>query len=309
MDIRTLRYFLAICQEGNMSRAAQALHVTQPTLSRQMADLERELGCELLVRGSRTVTPTEKGLYLRRRAEEIVALADQTTSDLRRDDDVIEGDVSIGAGESEGMRVVAARVRAFRERHPHVRFHLRSGNSINVVEWLERGLVDFAVLMAYPEVNSFEHVRLAPTDAWGVLVPEEHPLAQADAIAPQDLANCPLILSEQALETDELSQWFGDLAQQVEVAATYNLVFNAAQLVRENVGCALVYDRLAPTGEGTGLEFRPLDPPVTSPIDFAWKRGQTLARAPCDRMSLAGERPPRSPHPVHVRRPPWTGRS
>lgn len=280
MDIRTLRYFLAICQEGNMSRAAQALHVTQPTLSRQMADLERELGCELLVRGSRTVTPTEKGLYLRRRAEEIVALADQTTSDLRRDDDVIEGDVSIGAGESEGMRVVAARVRAFRERHPHVRFHLRSGNSINVVEWLERGLVDFAVLMAYPKVNSFEHVRLAPTDAWGVLVPEEHPLAQADAIAPQDLANCPLILSEQALETDELSQWFGDLAQQIEVAATYNLVFNAAQLVRENVGCALVYDRLAPTGEGTGLEFRPLDPPVTSPIDFAWKRGQTLARAP-----------------------------
>ncbi len=280
MDIRVLRYFLAICREGNMSRAAQALHVTQPTLSRQMADLERELGCELLVRGNRAVTPTEKGLYLRRRAEEIVALADQTTSDLAHDDDVIEGDVSIGAGESEGMRVVAARIRAFRERYPHVRFHLRSGNSINVVEWLERGLVDFAVLMAYPEINRFEHVRLTPTDTWGVLMPNGHPLAQTDAITPQDLVRRPLILSEQALETDELSQWFGSLARQVEVAATYNLAFNAALLVRENVGCALVYDRLVPTGQGTGMEFRPLDPPVASSIDFAWKRGHALARAP-----------------------------
>ena len=258
MNIRVLRYFLAICREGNMSRAAQALHVTQPTLSRQMADLERELGCELLVRGNRTVTPTEKGLYLRRRAEEIVALADQTTSDLTHDDDVIEGDVSIGAGESEGMRVVAARIRAFRERYPHVRFHLRSGNSINVVEWLERGLVDFAVLMAYPEINRFEHVRLTPTDTWGVLMPNGHPLAQTDVITPQDLVRRPLILSEQALETDELSQWFGSLARQVEVAATYNLAFNAALLVRENVGCALVYDRLVPTGQGAGMEFRPL---------------------------------------------------
>lgn len=280
MNIRVLRYFLAICREGNMSRAAQALHVTQPTLSRQMADLERELGCELLVRGNRTVTPTEEGLYLRRRAEEIVALADQTTSDLTHDDDVIEGDVSIGAGESEGMRVVAARIRAFRERYPHVRFHLRSGNSINVVEWLERGLVDFAVLMAYPEINRFEHVRLTPTDTWGVLMPNGHPLAQTDVITPQDLVRRPLILSEQALETDELSQWFGSLARQVEVAATYNLAFNAALLVRENVGCALVYDRLVPTGQGAGMEFRPLDPPVASSIDFAWKRGHALARAP-----------------------------
>lgn len=280
MNIRVLRYFLAICREGNMSRAAQALHVTQPTLSRQMADLERELGCELLVRGNRTVTPTEKGLYLRRRAEEIVALADQTTSDLTHDDDVIEGDVSIGAGESEGMRVVAARIRAFRERYPHVRFHLRSGNSINVVEWLERGLVDFAVLMAYPEINRFEHVRLTPTDTWGVPMPNGHPLAQTDVITPQDLVRRPLILSEQALETDELSQWFGSLARQVEVAATYNLAFNAALLVRENVGCALVYDRLVPTGQGAGMEFRPLDPPVASSIDFAWKRGHALARAP-----------------------------
>ncbi|HIT45048.1 MAG TPA: LysR family transcriptional regulator [Candidatus Aphodovivens excrementavium] len=279
MDIRVLRYYLAICREGTMSRAAQVLHVTQPTLSRQIADLERELGCELLVRGSRSVTPTEKGLYLRRRAEEIVALADQTTSELSRGDEVLEGDVYIGAGESEGMQHIAATIRSFRSRYPHVRFHLRSGNSIDVMEWLERGLVDCAVLIAFPGINRFEHVRLSARDTWGVLMPARHPLTQKEAIEPADLEGVPLILSEQALETGELSQWFGALKDCISTAATYNLVFNAAQLVRENVGCALVLEKLVATGEGTGLEFRPMHPPVLSPIDVAWRRAQTLSAA------------------------------
>lgn len=279
MDIRVLRYYLAICREGNLSRAAQALHVTQPTLSRQIADLERELGCTLLERGSRSVTLTEKGLYLRRRAEEIVALADQTAAELTHGDDVIEGDVFIGAGESESMRQVAARIRAFRERCPHVRFHLRSGNSTDVLEWLERGLVDFAVLIAFPEINRFEHIRLRPTDAWGALMPADHPLAQKETVAPRDLTGVPLIASGQALETGELSQWFGEQKDQLDVAATYNLAFNAAQLVREGVGCALMLEKLVATGAGTGLEFRLLHPPVVSPIDFAWKDRQTLTGA------------------------------
>lgn len=279
MDIRVLRYYLAICREGNMSRAAQVLHVTQPTLSRQIADLERELGCELLIRGSRTVTPTEKGLYLRRRAEEIVALADQTASDLARGDEAVEGDVFIGAGESEGMRIVASRIRAFRERYPQVRFHLRSGNSIDVIEWLERGLVDFAVLIAFPDVNRFAHVRLHPTDTWGVLMPAGHPLAQKEAVGPRDLADLPLIVSGQALETGELSQWFGDLHDRLGVVATYNLAFNAAQLVREGVGCALALDKLVATGEGTGFEFRPIYPPVVSTIDFVWKPDRVQSNA------------------------------
>lgn len=279
MDLRVLRYYLAICREGSMSRAAQVLHVTQPTLSRQIADLERELGCELLVRGSRTVTPTEKGLYLRRRAEEIVSLADQTANDLARDDEAVEGDVFIGAGESEGMRIIASGIRAFRERHPQVRFHLRSGNSIDVVEWLERGLVDFAVLIAFPDINRFAHVRLRSTDAWGVLMPAGHPLARKETVGPRDLADLPLIVSEQALETGELSQWFGALHDRLEMAATYNLAFNAAQLVREGVGCALTLDKLVATGDGTGLAFRLMYPPVVSTIDFAWKRDQAHSTA------------------------------
>ena len=279
MDIRVLRYYLAICREGNMSRAAQVLHVTQPTLSRQIADLERELGCELLIRGSRAVTPTEKGLYLRRRAEEIVSLADQTASELAHSDETIEGDVYIGAGESEGMRHVAKMVHAFRERYPQICFHLRSGNSIDVVEWLERGLVDFAVLIAFPNINRFEHVRLRTTDAWGMLLPEGHPLASRETVSPRDAAGVPLILSEQALETGELSHWFGNLKGRIEIAATYSLAFNAAQLVREGVGGALILDNLVSTGPGTGLEFRLMYPPVVSPIDFAGKRSATHAIA------------------------------
>ena len=279
MDLRVLRYYLAICHEGNMSRAAEALHVTQPTLSRQIADLERELGCELLVRGSRSVTPTERGMYLRRRAEEIIALADQTAEELSRGDDVIEGDVSIGAGESEGMRIVAAKIRSLRERYPHVRFHLRSGNSIDVLDWLEHGLVDFAVLMSYPEINRFDHIRLAPTDAWGVLMPYGNALAEKEIIGPDDLVGKPLVLSEQALDTGELSQWFGERKGELNVASTYNLVFNAAQLVRAQVGYALTLDNLVSTGEDAGLEFRLLYPPVVSVIDFAWKSNHALGAA------------------------------
>lgn len=279
MDIRVLRYYLAICSEGNMSRAAEVLHVTQPTLSRQIADLERELGCTLFVRGSRNVTPTEKGIYLRRRAEEIIALADQTELDLKRDDSVVEGDVYIGAGESEGMRVIAAAIRRFQEQYPQVRFHVRSGNSVSVVEWLERGMVDFAVLMSYPNINRFEHMQLSPTDTWGVLVPDGHPLAKKEAVAPDDLLDVPLILSEQALETGELSQWFGSRKDGLDVRATYNLIFNAAQLVRERVGIAVAFDRLVSTGKGTGIEFRPLCPPVVSTINIAWKHDQVFTHA------------------------------
>lgn len=279
MDIRTLRYYLAVCQEGNMSHAAAALHVTQPTLSRQMADLEREFGCELLERGSRGVTPTEKGLYLRRRAEEIIALADQTAADLSRGDATVEGDVYVGAGESEGVRVVAQRIRAFRESYPQVRFHLRSGNGDDVTEWLDRGLVDFAVLISYPDVGRFDHVRLAPTDAWGVLMPEGDPLAEKDAVTPSDLANLPLITSKQALESGDLARWFGNHGADLQVAATYNLVFNGAMLVRERAGYALALEGLVATGPGTGLEFRLLYPPLVSFVDFAWKHNQTLSTA------------------------------
>ena len=279
MDIRVLRNFLVICREGNMSRAAKALHLTQPTLSRQISQLETELGCTLLVRGGRSVTLTEKGLYLRRRAEEIVEMADQTAFELSRDSKLVEGDVLIGAGESEGMRVVASRIRTFRQRYPHVRFRIRSGNSLNVVEWLETGVVDFAVLMSYPDITRFDHIRLSPTDTWGVIMPADDPLAEKETIAPGDLLGKPLVASEQSVVEGHLSEWFGDLLDAIDVAATYNLAFNAAILAKERVGYVLTFDKLVQVGEGTGLEFKLLDPPVTSVIDFAWKHDQVMSSA------------------------------
>lgn len=295
MELRTLRYFLAVCEHGTMSRAAEALHVTQPALSRQVAALERELGCTLLERHSRSVTPTEKGLYLQRRAREIVGLTDRTTEDFRHASDIVEGDVRIGAGESDGMRVVAARIREFRRAHPGVRFHLHSGNAPDLVERLEHGIDDFSVLMAHPDIDRYAHLRLRPTDAWGVLMREGDPLAARDAVGPADLAGAPVIVPERFSRGDELTgalaTWLGDGAPAPVVAATYNLAYNGAALVREGVGRMLSYDGLTPAGPGTGLEFRLLFPPLVAVIDFAWKRDAPLgdaARRFLDAMREAG---------------------
>lgn len=279
MELRTLRYYLAVCDAGSMSRAAQRLHVTQPTLSRQISDLERELGCTLLVRRSRSVEPTEEGLHLMSRAADIVSLADLTEGEYRDRGKVVAGDVRIACGESSGIAIVASTAREFRMRHPQVRFCLHSGNADYVVERLERGLDDFAVLFSYPGVERYEHVKLPHADAWGVYFPEGDPLAAKDSISPEDLEGLPLIASEQALETDELSAWFGGSLARAKVAATYTLGYNGLVFVREGAGYMLGLDALAPTGPGTGLEFRPLWPPIAARIDFAWRRGQQLSNA------------------------------
>ena len=283
MELRTLRYFLAVCEYGTMSRAAETLHVTQPALSRQIAALERELGCTLLERHSRNVTPTEKGLYLQRRAREIVGLSDQTEADLQHRDDIVEGDIHIGAGESDGIRVIAARVRAFRARHPGVRFHVHSGNAPDLIERLERGLDDFSVLMSHPGIDRYAHIRLTPTDAWGILMRADDPLATHDTVGPADLAGKELILPERFAQGDEIgglfATWLGDQTSRPHVAATVNLAFNGAVLVREGVGSMLTYEGLTPAGPGTDLEFRLLFPPLISVIDFAWKRDAPLGDA------------------------------
>ena len=258
MELRTLRYFLAVCEHGTMSRAAEALHVTQPALSRQIAALERELGIPLLERHSRSVTPTEQGLYLRRRAQEIVGLADQTTSDLAHGEDIVEGDVFIGAGESEGLRVIA--------RHR-----------------LEHGVDDFSVLMSYPDVDRYAHLRLSPTDAWGMLMRDDDPLVAREAVSPADLLDAPLVVPERHAKSDKLTgllaTWFGERAAEANVAATYNLAYNGALLVREGVGRMLSFDGLTTVGPGTGLEFRLLFPPLVSVIDLACKRDVPLGDA------------------------------
>ena len=279
MELRTLRYYLAVCEAGSMSRAAERLHVTQPTLSRQISELERELGCALLIRHSRSVEPTEEGLHLMARASDIVSLADLTEDEYRDRGEVVAGDIRIACGESSGIALVASCAREFRIRYPQVRFCLHSGNADYVVERLERGLDDFAILFSYPGIERYEHMRLPHTDAWGIYLPEGDPLAAKEVISSEDLEGVPLIASEQALETDELSTWLGDSLARVKVAATYTLGYNALMFVREGAGSMLGFDSLAATGPGTGLEFRPLWPPIVAHVDFAWRRSQKLSRA------------------------------
>lgn len=283
MELRALRYYLAVCEHGTMSRAAEALNITQPALSRQVAQLERELGCELLIRRSRSVTPTEKGLYLQRRAKEIVGLADRTEADFARDDGIVAGVVNIGAGESDGIRVIARLVKRFRDRYPEVRIRLHSASADDLVERLERGLDDIVVLMAHPDNDRYDHIRLRPTDAWGVVMLESDPLASQEVIGPKDLSDRPLIMPERSWGPNGpvgiLGTWFGDDARGLDVAATYNLSFNAARFVREGVGRMICYEGLVATGPGTGLAFRLLYPPAVAVIDAVWKRGVARPRA------------------------------
>lgn len=283
MEIRALRYYLAVCEYGTMSRAAEALHVTQPALSRQIAALERELGCDLLERHSRSVTPTEQGLYLRRRAQEIVGLADQTAADFTHDEGIVAGDIHIGAGESVAMRQVAQHIADFRARYPHVRFHLHSAIATDLIERLEHGLDDLVVLMSHPDNDRYGHLRLQPTDAWGVIMQAGDPLAAQEVIGPADLAGAPLIMPERSWggngPTGPLGAWFAEHGRELDVVATYNLSFNATMLVREGVGRMISFEGLTATGGDTGLEFRLLYPPAVSIIDVVWKRNAPRSRA------------------------------
>lgn len=283
MELRALRYYLAVCNCGTMSRAAEELHITQPALSRQIAGLERELGCCLLERRSHSVEPTERGRYLRRRAQEIVALADQTASDFSLDDEIVAGDIHVGAGESGSMRIIAHRIRAFRLRYPEVRFHLHSAVATDLIDRLDHGLDDLSVLISHPGNERYGHVRLPRTDAWGVIMRADDPLADREFIEPADLAQAALIMPERtwngAEPVGEIGLWFGEQGRTLDVAATYNLPFNAAQLVLEGVGRMVTFEGLIPTGAESGLAFRLLYPPAVSIADVVWKRDVARSRA------------------------------
>ena len=279
MELRTLKYFVEICKEGTMSRAAEKLHVSQPALSRQISELERSFGRNLLIRHSRSVEPTEEGLYLLRRATEILELANRTETELRRSSEIIEGDISIASGDSAGLSVLAKHVYTFQELHPHVRFHFHSGNAEHVTWRLERGLDEFAVMMGFPNMERYESIDLGYTNIWGVYLPEGHPLERKAYVTPADLAHEKLIGSEQSINADELSNWFGSYLKQIEMSCTYTLPYLATYLVKAGLGVMLGYLNMFPTGPGTGLSFRPMNPQMTTRLELAWKRDQTFTNA------------------------------
>lgn len=280
MELRVLRYFLAVAREQSISGAANALHITQPALSRQLMDLERELGATLLIRGGRNrpIELTEDGMRLRRRAEELIALADRTEADFSEQGQDVDGDVYIGAGETEAVRLLAQAAKQLNEGHPRIRYHLYSGNAENVTERLDRGLLDFGVLVGESELAKYDYLTLPASDVWGVLMRRDHPLAERETIRAKELRKEPLILSQQALEQNELSGWLGKKPEELHLAGTYNLLHNATYLVEEGVGCAVCIDGLVDT-TNSPLCFRPLEPPLRGNLRLVWKKHAVFSKA------------------------------
>ncbi len=281
MELRVLRYFLAVAREESISGAADYLHITQPTLSRQLMELEEELGTKLFLRGKRNrrVRLTDEGMLLRRRAEEIVELADKTEAEFTAKDERISGEVYIGSGETDAMRLIAQTAQNLRKEYPHIRYHLFSGNADDVMERLDKGLLDFGLLIGSANIEKYDHIQLPATDTWGLLMRKDSPLAQKDVIRPQDLKGIPLLGSRQAVMRNELSEWYGGDFERLNIVATYNLIYNAALMVDEGFGYALTLDKLINTSGESNLCFRPFSPRLEAHLVLVWKKYQPFSKA------------------------------
>lgn len=275
MEIRVLRYFLEIAREGSMTAAAEVLHVSQPALSRQMKELEEELGKKLFRRGSRSVALTDEGILLRRRAEDILGMVDKTTEEFRAIDDLQGGDVYLGCAESYLMANIARKIKSFRKRYPLFRYHIISGDRTVVLDRLDRGLLDFGVVVEMPDLDRYQYLELSGVDTWGVLMPQSHPLAQKTAIQADDLIGGELICSEQSVEVD-IPRWCGKKADRLNFTGSTNLAYNGSIFVREGLGLMLSFEHLIqPTAEN-GLVFRPLEPKLENRLYLIWKKYQVF---------------------------------
>lgn len=281
MEIRVLRYFLAIAREGSITNAANFLHVTQPTLSRQIRELEEELGQKLFVRGSHSMTLTNEGMLLRKRAEEIVSMVDKTEAEFNSMENIIGGDIYIGGGETDAIKLVADVVKELRNDYPDIHYHLYSGNAADVTERLDKGLLDFGILIQPADISKYDYINLPAKDVWGVIMRKDSPLAQKDSIHKEDLLNIPLICSRQAMSQErsknEFAQWFGEYFKKLDVVTTFNLVYNAAIMVEAGIGYAVTIDKLTNTTESSSLCFRPLEPRIESGLNIIWKKYQIFS--------------------------------
>lgn len=277
MEIRPLQYFLMVAREGTISGAAHALHLSQPSLSRQMQELERELGCKLFDRGSRRIELTEAGMRLRRRAEEIVDLVGRTEAEFLVSADTLAGEVRIGGGETPAMGLVADAVAELQSAYPLMRFSLYSGNAEDVGDRLSSGLIDFGVFVGHADLERYESLPMPAHDVWGVFMRRDDPLAERRSITADDLVDRPLIFSRQA--NREMQDWFRQDIESLDVVATYNLLYNASLLARRGIGYVVSLQGIVDISEGSDLAFRPLEPALTADVHIAWKRYREFSPA------------------------------
>ena len=283
MELRVLRYFLTIAREGSITNAANVLHVTQPTLSRQIHDLEEELGQRLFVRGSRNMSLTAEGMILRKRAEEIISMVDKTEAEFHSMSNVVRGDIYIGGGETEAVKLIAQIVCELRTAYPEIHYHLYSGNAEDVTERLDKGLLDFGLLIQPADISKYDYFNIPARDTWGVIMRKDIPLAKKETIRKEDLLNVPLICSRQVISEErhrnEFAEWFGEDFDKLDIVTTFNLVYNAAIMVEAGVGYAITIDKIANTTESSSLCFRLLEPQLDSGLNIIWKKDQVFSAA------------------------------
>lgn len=278
MDILQMKYFLAVAREENISKAAEYLYITQPSLTRQILNMEKEIGRPLFERGGRKMTLTETGMMLKKRAEEIVSLYEKTEAELMRPPADVSGDVSIGGGETYAMKLIADTAKSLQDEYPNIRFHLFSGDIADVCERLDKGLIDFGVVIDPADLTKYEHLRLPVTDRWGIVMRRDHPLAAKPSLNPADLKGVPLIVSRHALSRGHVAEWFGG-TEELNIVATFNLLYNAALMAKAGMGVVLSIDKLCNTAEESELCFRPLSPPLESRLNVIWKKYQVFSSA------------------------------
>ena len=283
MEIRVLKYFLAVAREGSITGAANSIHLTQPTLTRQLQELEKELGQKLLIRGKYRVTLTPEGMILRKRAQEIIDMVEKTEAEFQAISDTISGDIYIGGGETDSMKYIAEIIKEIQSEYPEIKFHIYSGNAEDVTEKLDKGLLDFGILIQPIDLSKYDNITLPDKDVWGVIMRKDNPLAIKKCIKLKDLSELPLLVSRQLSpkysKESGFLDWFGDKYKDLDIKATYNLVYNAVVMVKAGVGNAITLDKLADTSTESKVCFRPLSPKLESGLDIVWKKYQIFSPA------------------------------
>lgn len=280
MELRVLRYFLETAREGNMTRAAERLHVTQPTLSKQIKELENELGKKLFERHNFSVSLTEEGMILRKRAEDLLAIADKIEDEFKTMDQVTGGTIHIGCAESKLIKYLAKAVKNLNNQYPNVHFNILSGDTAQVTEKLDNGVLDMAFIVEPPDLSKYNYVEIPEEDIWGVFIPKEHALAKKESITINDLLPYPVMCSEQSLRVD-IPRWGGEAADKLNVVANFNLANNGLTFVREGVGLALGFEDIVEITNDTAITFRPFEPMLTTKMYGIWKKYQVFTPVAC----------------------------
>lgn len=279
MEIRVLRYFLTVVREESITKASETLHITQPTLSRQLSQLEEEIGVKLFHRGARKISLTNEGILLRRRAEEILQLVDMTEKELVEQEEQVEGRVSIGCGEIASVQLLPELLRSFREKYPRVNFDLFTATADLVKEQMDRGLLDLGLLLEPVDVETYDFIRFDMKENWVVLMRPDDPLAERESITAKELSGAPLIMPRRMRVQSELASWFGDYYEQLDVVFTSNLNTNSAIMVESGLAYSIVIEGAVSFWDQAKITYRPLMPPLTATSVLAWKRGQPFSLA------------------------------